>query len=564
MSGANFNDTTQKPLQYDLTRTIRSEADFPAPILAPDGNMRIPLEISSDYVFDVDQIDIATPFLMPSRLLGFERARFQSLTNTTMNYSGTIPLFWGRNQGPFETDKLDYVGVPANNATCFDMVAAPGTIPLTIFNTAFVGLSVGSAEGFAMTGFRVGFFDLLGGFRVHNASRCFYNILILSTPTPPAVPASDFPVAFIFTGGIPVAGYGFDNVIAGPITNDQSYYAIDSNATFNQAIFRDVPFDGLGGTFFERDLTGSISAFANLVGLITGSPTAYEDDGNGNVLVTDASNDVYVGLTVDHSGTTNYNGQHLVIRSLGINQYVMDATYVSDEGSGSYTGIGTRVTTSAAHEITDHRTTDISATTNYNGTGLEVFNVGASVFDIVTAFVADDATGTYLTTSLDQTHPQVLSTNNGALPNSMISGEAATNSSLIVVTNGGGIVPVVDTTPVPGDWIEDPTTERVTIDTTTGIMTYIGVNEVAVELKYSFAASVVGGGTQILELHLHINSVEQTKTLAVFDTASGALSGNYPGGIFKLFNGDTIQLFVQNTSTAFDTNVAATVILLTA
>jgi len=127
---------------FDTVKTIKVEADFPAPILAPDGNMRIPLDISIDYVFDVDQIDITTPFLMPTRLLGFERVRFQSHTNTTMNYTGTIPLFWGRNQGPFETDKVDYIGI-SGNEIAFDMVAADGTIPLTIFNTGFVNIDMG-------------------------------------------------------------------------------------------------------------------------------------------------------------------------------------------------------------------------------------------------------------------------------------------------------------------------------------------------------------------------------------------------------------------------------------
>jgi len=384
VSGANFNITDKQAERYDTVRVIRKESDFPAPILAPDGLMRIPLAISVDYVFDVDQIDITTPFLMPSRLFGFERVRFQSHTNTTMNYAGTGALFFGRNQGPFETDKVDYVGI-SGNEKCFDMIAADGTIPLTIFNTGFVNIDMGLVDGFAITGFRVGFFDLLGPLRIDNIIRCFINILILSTPNPPA----DFPIAAIITGGIPVAGIGFNNVIAGPITGAQSYFALDSGAVFNQVSFRDIPFDGSGGTFFEPDLTGSISEFQDIVSLISGSVLLYSEytgDANGNVLVTTpGDHGTYHGLTVNHFSTINYDGQHKVLLDLGKKQYVMDAIYQDDELSGFYTGIGTRVTTTTAPNITTHRTVEITGTTNYDAAVLEVLNTILLAWDITSA-----------------------------------------------------------------------------------------------------------------------------------------------------------------------------------
>ena len=122
MSGANFNDTDKQAEQFDAVQVIRKESDFPDPILAPDGGMRIPLEITTSYVYDPGELEISTPFLVPERLLGLERVRHQSYTNTTFIYTGTAPLFYGRNASALEVDKVDFVA-QTPGTKCFDMVA---------------------------------------------------------------------------------------------------------------------------------------------------------------------------------------------------------------------------------------------------------------------------------------------------------------------------------------------------------------------------------------------------------------------------------------------------------
>jgi len=328
----------------DSVVTIRTEADFPDPIVGPDGEMRIPLDITKAYRFDLGELEVETPFLLPERLLGLERVRMQSLTNTTFIYTGTATLFYGRNASALESDKVDWVA-QTPGTRCFDVVGGFGLVSYTIFNTAFLDWDMGSIDGVALFGRRFGMVRPRAPLRLHNLSRCFIDNLRFVTP-----PSTTMSPNFVLTGGDGLANPKFENTIVQAIGYDQSFFAIDAGSSYAQVQFENIPFDGMGGTFFEKPIRGDNTAYANLVSLITGSPTEYllySDDGTNNTIVTDVAHSVYPGLVVDHSGTPGgvYDGQHIVTRVPDLDHYVMDILYVSDETSGSYTGIGTRITT---------------------------------------------------------------------------------------------------------------------------------------------------------------------------------------------------------------------------
>lgn len=78
-------------------------------------------------------------------------------------------------------------------------------------------------------------------------------------------------------------------------------------------------------------------------------------------------------------------------------------------GTGAITafadgGTGVTTVTSNGHGLVGGMGTYITGTTSYNGSFI-ISNVTTNTFDIQTAFVADDATGTWDSDSLDETHP---------------------------------------------------------------------------------------------------------------------------------------------------------------
>lgn len=93
------------------------------------------------------------------------------------------------------------------------------------------------------------------------------------------------------------------------------------------------------------------------------------------------------GAKVDISGTTGYNGVHIVSDLV---QKTGSITAFAD--SPANPGVWTRVSV-AAHTWAVMDIIEITGTTNYNGT-YSIEGVGAGFFDIVKVFSVDDATGT--------------------------------------------------------------------------------------------------------------------------------------------------------------------------
>jgi len=177
--------------------------------------------------------------------------------------------------------------------------------------------------------------------------------------------------------------------------------------------------------------------------------------------------------------------------------------------------------------------------------------------------VADD----YFDTAaggLDQTNPQVIADNNGTRPNSMTLAESSSAGILVVDGSGEIDVPIVDITPMAGDWVEDPTTETFSVNTTDGIITYNGLNPITVMVKYSLSIAQTSGPAQTVEIDLHINGTVQPKSGITIITVgtSNFVPGVYNGGNFLIQPGDTFQLFKDNTSNDNDTSVQNAILLI--
>jgi len=164
---------------------------------------------------------------------------------------------------------------------------------------------------------------------------------------------------------------------------------------------------------------------------------------------------------------------------------------------------------------------------------------------------------------LDETDPQVNATDNGVRKDSHTIAEARTNGILEVDGSGEIPVPVVDIVSAAGDWIQDSTTERLSIDITTGLITFNGLKPVIAMIKYDISAAQASGSAQTIDFTLQINGVPQTKSMRTVVTAGTGtfIQVVYNGGNFDINPGDTIQLFKDNISNANNTEVQNGVIL---
>ncbi len=198
----------------------------------------------------------------------------------------------------------------------------------------------------------------------------------------------------------------------------------------------------------------------------------------------------------------------------------------------------------------------------YNGTFIVTAVDGVNSVDIGVVFLGFDSSGTMSAKSLDSTDVLVDSSNNPGEPDSMSQAEARTTGTLEVDGSGGVDVPVVDLTPVSGDWIQDISTERFTIDLTTGIITYIGTEDKTFKIEYQLTAVPSSGGNQVINFDIHVAGVEQIKSRITVNTADVNV-GQYIGGLFVLSPGDTIQLFKNNITNVANTDISVATVLIT-
>ncbi len=284
-------------------------------------------------------------------------------------------------------------------------------------------------------------------------------------------------------------------------------------------------------------------------------------------------------ITLDQVGML-FNGMEIHSNLNAVSTILLDGSFVElfsftpapffNDETGTVTAVadgsgGKIECTATGHNILEGDTvthdTDF-ADVNYQGDFVASEVVEEVSYKVVATFGVTD-TGTWTNKSLTQKDPRITAFANEkvSVPNSMTLGEAMTDGALDVDGSGGVAVAVVDIAPAPGNWIEDPASERVSVDTTTGLLTYNGLIDIALELRYKVFATPSSGGNQTLEFHLHINGVQQTKTKLLMDTAMDN-NGFYVGGIFSFSPNDTVQLFKLNTSNTSDTLVEATVLAL--
>jgi len=166
---------------------------------------------------------------------------------------------------------------------------------------------------------------------------------------------------------------------------------------------------------------------------------------------------------------------------------------------------------------------------------------------------------------LDETDTRISVKGNQGQKDSMFVSETRSNVTIVVEGEDSsgdpiGDIGIVDETPASADWIKDPSTEHFSVNTSSGVVTYLG-NEKTFNIQYQLTAAPEAPPAQSLIFYIRINENKQDKSVVVINTANGS-SVIYNGGIFILKKDDTIQLFKNNTTNAIKTVISNVTLLI--
>lgn len=296
---------------------------------------------------------------------------------------------------------------------------------------------------------------------------------------------------------------------------------------------------------------------------------------NGPALVTindvSASNSVADGDSLFFIDPNSAPTTSFIVETSGITDTLDEGIFYqlgSDIDIDSVTNNGgiAQFVTTPAHELvvgTPVVIRDFSTNMAYNGTFVVTAVPTAMTFETGVAFGSNETIGIMNKSSLDSTNPEVFARGNRSSPDSNTISESSISGTLEVDGSTMAAVPILDIVSAPGDWIQDPTTERFSVNTTTGVVTYNGTITITGMIKYSLTVEAAAGpAAQTLIIDLRINGAQQTKTIVNVITAAGGVAAAYNGGNFIINPGDTFQLFKDNTTNMSNTNVSATTLLI--
>lgn len=231
---------------------------------------------------------------------------------------------------------------------------------------------------------------------------------------------------------------------------------------------------------------------------------------------------------------------------------------VEDDGNGKLR------LESLAHGLTKDQVMVLSgfSESTYNKTAfVKVFDLNRLDVEEIT-FVPGADSGNVNGASLDSTDNKIQASNNSNQQNSMSLAEGRSMNPIAFASVIGTFVPIQNTVPVAGDFIEDSATESFTVDDETGIITYTGLEPITATIAFDFLLSKVGGGTDNAVVSLFDLTTQLSKTDQIVVLSSTVQKIDYNGGIFQIAPGDNFQLKIDNDAVS-TINVSALKILIT-
>ena len=465
---------------------IFSNDDWPTAITAPDGELRVPLVLAAVYFIHSDLI--LPKMLLPEGTdpLAFQFTTFKGAKGVTNLFiDGDLTgHFWGRDCQGMRLFDIAFTDI-GNSFTGFstqlyDLVGLGGaTSLLYIERCAFFQFKQEGQLvdiGLVQVGVQDGFND--SGWTVRSTAGAAAAGLVNSIINSGAINISAFPdtkhPAFSFIGVIAdfaVTHYGLN---LGKEANSGFYF----DQALSGGVYGLTAFSYGGptthGEFFRPDLVMSVTAQANTDIAITSFSDSAINAGVDTTVNFGSIVDFTRGQTILIADEAAYNGTHEIVR-VASDQMSFDINVVfSTAGAGTLKMVEHTV---AANKLTRDETVTISGTTSYNATA-QVLRETDTTFHLPQAFVADDATGTATSISLDETSNSLQVAVAGAQKDSGVSAQATmeSNSTETEIPAVDALVMITSTSDFAGD-----TEERVSI-ATTGVATYLGENPTTLKL----------------------------------------------------------------------------------
>ena len=414
------NATNRKSLIHNpaLVKDVFSADDLPNVVLAADGVMRRPLELGIQYLVHAsfEWPRILMPVTQPPEAVPNDvdyEVVITSIKGATQNVlmlmdGDDTPHIWGREVGTIRFEDVLVVdssnGGAGRGTMLFDLVGqGPDEAPLNPQGGMFLattGLLSFKSLG-RLVDMRVGLVDSAFAFVEQGL------VTRSNTAKFPQILTGMLNLQFAAMKAPMLSFQGQQSVLSittGAITvrPTDSTFAIDSAATGTYE-FLGVSYGGVAesGNFFRPGTSKAITGFANADIAFASVSDSAEDPGVDSTINFAGIQTFVRGqvVLIDGVGAT-YDGTFTIVR-VAEDQKSFDinvAFVATDTGNVKITRV-----TSVANGLVVGETQTISGTTSYNQTSEVLFRVDDDNFDIPIAFVADDATGTVVSTGKDET-----------------------------------------------------------------------------------------------------------------------------------------------------------------
>tara|TARA_R110000782_G_C14819205_1_gene413823 strand:+ start:24329 stop:26275 length:1947 start_codon:yes stop_codon:yes gene_type:complete len=451
-----------------LTVEVFSEADLPP---AVSGVITL---VASHYIFK-------EAFTISNRLfIGNIDCRIEM--GETLTYDGTETLLTVTDGKRIVIDPVD-LEMTGAGSTMFDIDG--NSFIIRDGNTVFNGTNqtIGNFSNLPALGVRNVFISGYSqGFSLENVSRIvFERLVVISNLLGTG--------AFIHTEDSPdtLGDVDFITIVIGP-----------SEAVFNLSPFalgpiniRNTVKESAAGEFFAIGVTGSITGFVdNSVGA---TPVIVADNA-GESQFQAIAHGLVVGETVTHTLFTNagYNGDY-VVTAATVNTYEVGLAFIAAD-SGFFSTTTVQVN-SIAHGLTLSTAVSIFDTVYFSG-GFKIFNVQANSFEIsfrATFPPTGTETGTWDTSSLDETSKFVNAQQNGEQKDSQTIGDTLVGGNLVATIIA--VINVFVDFDLNDSAVASSSMELFTlVDTNIASLRYDGLNPKSMTVSGIVAASSTGGG----------------------------------------------------------------------
>ncbi len=363
--------------------------------------------------------------------------------------------------------------------------------------------------------------------------------------------------------GTAMTGVGFTyntKVESGLITFDQIQAVLSSTGSVfdfpttlsNAEVVTVIDVSLTGGNIYKQSTLSDATINSVADGTISaGTITAMADNGSSGTTISSTTT-YFAGEEVTITGTTSYNGTFQIFTVVAGVSFDIQTAFVADDATGSIATVRLAMTLAGGHGITAGNDLKVNDANFYNGF-VHALNVATNVLTVNGTFVATDTGTIERELSLDQSDPRIVGANNNGVKTSQVVAFGFTNANATTTSITDGTYIAIDCSTFSAGEI----TERMKLtNAVNGIFELISIGDFSGFLTGSLAA-LKTGSTVNYRFAMSLNGA-----LPVFATANyipmevKTTKVNIPLEFsVSLVKGDTVQIMVAGDGTADDLTV---------